>query len=42
MTYILTYIFRMKRWDKSRLFNRQRKSIPKPQPTLEPKADEAV
>ena len=42
MTYLFTYLFRMKRWDKSRLFNWQRKSTPTPQPTSEPKANETV
>ena len=37
MTYLFTYLFRMKRWDKSRLFNREKKSTPKPQHGSEPK-----
>jgi len=45
LTYLFTYLFRMKRWDESRLFKRfkpQKESVPqpRPQPTLKPKDDE--
>ena len=42
MTYLFTYLFRMKRWDRSRLFKWQRKSRPESQPTSEPKPKETV
>jgi len=43
-TYLFTYLFRMKRWDESRLFNWWRESTPKLQPRPAPKheADEVV
>ena len=30
LTYLFTYLFRMKRWDESRIFYRQKGSTPKP------------
>ena len=42
LTYLLTYVFRMKRWDQSRLSRWRRKSAPKPQTTPGPKRRETV
>jgi len=42
LTYLFTYLFRMKQWNKSSLSEWQRKPTPKPEPTPEPKDVETV
>ena len=42
LTYLFTYLFRMKQWNESRLFNWRRDSAPKPQPTPKRNADGVV